>query len=78
MANLQKKDPEGEKLKDREGMIKHLREHVNYPASKQQLAEACNRMSHTPHEDRDWFMKTLPDKTYKSADEVMGALGMSA
>ncbi|VVB59712.1 Uncharacterised protein [uncultured archaeon] len=66
----------GANLKDKEGMVKHLREHIKYPANKQQLLEACNRMSDTAPEDKEWFRKTLPDKTYQNADEVIRALNL--
>lgn len=51
--------------------------HVSYPASKQDLVEACEKMSDVPKEDKDWFMKALPEKTYGSADEVKQTLGLN-
>ena len=52
----------------------HVREHMSYPASKDQLIQACNMMSHVPEADRKWFEETLPEGTYNSADEVLGKL----
>lgn len=55
-------------------MEEHIRKHLTYPATKKALVEACNRMSDVPKADRDWFEKNLPDRTYKTADEVIKAL----
>lgn len=61
-------------MKDKEGMLKHLREHIKWPATKQELVDACNKMSDIQEEDREMFRKTLPEGTYKDADEVIKAL----
>lgn len=53
----------------------HVREHLQYPASKQQLVEACNYMEHVPKATKEWFSKTLPERSYNSADEVIRAIG---
>jgi len=47
---------------------------VEYPTTKTQLVEACNRMMDVPEDLREWFIKTLPEGTYKTADEVLKAL----
>jgi len=52
----------------------HLKSHVQYPANKAQVVAACNGMSDVPHEDREWFAKTLPEGTYKDANGVLAAL----
>ncbi len=57
-------------------MMKHLN-HVDYPASKDDLIRACENMSDIPEEAKKWFMDKLPDSTFQSADEVKKALGMS-
>ncbi len=61
-------------MKNKEGLLKHLREHIKWPATKQELADACNKMSDIAEEDRETFRKNLPDGTYKDADEVAKAL----
>lgn len=54
--------------------IDHLRNHIDYPATAEEIKEACNDM-----EDVADTMKaqinTLPAGTYESADEVMAAVG---
>jgi hypothetical protein len=54
--------------------LEHAKNHVEYPATKKQLVEACNNMSDMPKAEREWFAKNLPDKTYKNANEVFKAL----
>jgi len=57
-------------------MKMHIKAHIEYPATKKQIVEACNNMSDVSAADRAWFSKTLPDKKYKSADDVIKALKM--
>ena len=52
----------------------HLKHHVEYPSSKKDVVAACNNMSEAPDADSAWFAETLPEGTYKSADEVVAAL----
>jgi len=52
----------------------HLKNHVKYPANRKQVTEACNNMMDVPAADREWFVKALPEGTYKSADEVVSAI----
>lgn len=60
-----------------EEMMAHLN-HVSYPASKQDLIQACENMSDMSQEDKQWFMERLPDRTFNDADEVKQALGASS
>jgi len=57
-------------------MKTHIREHLDYPATKQDLVQACNMMSEVPQADRQWFSDSLPDGTYNTADEVIAKLGL--
>jgi hypothetical protein len=52
----------------------HLKNHVMYPASRQQVVGACNNMSDAPQADREWFSSNLPEGTYQNAEQVLGAL----
>jgi len=52
----------------------HLKNHVKYPANREQVVAACNNMSDAPTDDRDWVSKNLPDGTYQNADQVVAAL----
>ncbi len=62
-------------MKDKKLAMDHLKNHHTYPATKQELAEACQNMSEFSEEDKKWFIDNLPEKTYNNAEEVMMALG---
>lgn len=61
---------------DMQEMMDHLKSHVTYPATKQDIWMACNNMSHVPEDHRKTFMDKVPDGTYNSAEDVMKAAGM--
>jgi len=54
----------------------HIQEHMDYPGTKDDLVKRCEDMSDVPAEEKDWFVQSLPDGTYNSADEVLKALGL--
>ena len=54
--------------------LEHIKRHISYPATKRQAVEACNNMMDVPAEDREWFSKNLPDRTYNSAQDLLVAL----
>lgn len=64
------------KMQNMQGILEHLEKHQKYPASKDELVKECDELSDFSKGDKEWFMKNFPDKTYKSADEVIGALGL--
>lgn len=65
-------DPKAEeKMKE---LMDHLKDHVSYPASKQDIIESCNMMEHVPGEDKEWVIENLPDGMYENAGEVKLAL----
>jgi len=57
-----------------ENELSHLKNHIQYPADRNQVVSACNNMSDAPEDDRNWFSKTLPEGTYENADQVVSAL----
>jgi len=63
-------------MKDVKNAIKHLREHQKYPATREDLVAECDGLSDFSEEDKKWFEEHLPEGTYKSAEEVMVALGI--
>ena len=63
-------------MDDMKEMMEHLKSHMTYPATKQDIWKACNQMSHVPDSDKKMFMDKVPEGTYASADEVMKAAGM--
>lgn len=52
----------------------HLKNHVDYPASRSEVVAACNNMSDLVEEDREWFSKNLPEGRYSKAEDVLTAL----
>lgn len=57
-----------------QAVLIHTKKHVEYPATKKDLLEACNNFSDVPSAEKEWVVNNLPAKTYKSAIEVMEAL----
>lgn len=64
-------------MKNMQGAVDHLKTHQKYPATKAQLVAECNNLSDFDESDKKWFMDTLPEGNYNSAEEVMKALGMT-
>ncbi len=58
----------------RKEIYEHVQGHVDFPADKGKIIASCNRMDDVPKEDREWFERTLPDRTYESPDDVIKAL----
>lgn len=61
---------------DKAKTIEHIKAHVGYPATRDQLVQACNNMSEFSAEDKAWFAKALPKGTFKTANDVIKALRM--
>jgi len=57
-------------------LVNHLQNHIKYPATKQTIVESCNNMAHVPASTRSWAEQQLPERTFKSADEVVKTLGL--
>ncbi len=62
-------------MQNKEGTIAHLKNHISYPASAEDLKKACNNLSDFSEADKKEFSDSLPGGTYNSADEVIKALG---
>ncbi len=61
---------------DKDNMTTHIKEHISYPTTKTEMIKACNDMADIQADDKEWFIKTLPEGNYESADEVIKALGL--
>jgi hypothetical protein len=55
--------------------LDHLRDHISYPATAEELKKACNDMEDVDEELRKEFNENIQDGTYNSAEEVMKAVG---
>jgi hypothetical protein len=62
-------------MQDMENAKMHLKEHQKYPATKAELIAECDSLSDFSDADKKEFSSKLPKGTYKSAEEVMTALG---
>ncbi len=67
--NMQRSEQSGMKTG-----LEHLKNHVEYPATKNDIVTACNNLSDIPQADKEWFEKNLPDRTYNNAEEVLAAV----
>ncbi|HEY4717432.1 MAG TPA: hypothetical protein VIH14_00305 [Anaerolineales bacterium] len=56
-----------------ESLEEHIRGHVNYPASRDQILTSCLAEGFSK-EEAEMANSHLQDKTYNSAEEVMEAL----
>ena len=61
---------------DTKELMSHLQNHIKYPATKRTIVESCNQMAHVPADSRAWVEQKLPDRNYKSANEVVMQLGL--
>lgn len=61
---------------NKENVMGHLKNDQKFPATREELLEECNHLSDFTKDDKEWFMKSLPDGTYNSAEEVMAAIGI--
>lgn len=58
--------------------VDHVKTHVTYPATTEQLLAACEGWTDvdpTLMEQAKMKMEGMPGKTWKTADEVLAALG---
>ena len=62
-------------MKDIKNAIAHLNEHQTFPATRVELVKTCNGLSDFSDDDKKWFEKNLPEGNYKSAEEVIKAIG---
>jgi hypothetical protein len=53
---------------------KHFREHVQYPASRAAVLAACADTPEFSAGEKKWLADNLPDRTFASADDIVGAL----
>jgi hypothetical protein len=62
------------KKPDMKKVAAHLREHVKYPASRQQILDACAETPEFTDAEKAWAAAHLPEGTYASADDVLKVL----
>jgi hypothetical protein len=73
-ADAPKADQSASATPDQAKAIKHMREHVKYPATRDAILAACADTPEFSAAEKSWFAKNLPPGEYKSADDVIKAL----
>ncbi len=53
----------------------HLKNHQTYPATRAALLASCKDLMDFSDAEKKWFADHLAEGTYKSAEEVLTALG---
>lgn len=61
----------------KEEVIKHIENDIAFPATKDEMVEACDEMSDVPRADKQWFIESLPPGLYENAGEVKQALNLA-
>ena len=61
-------------MDDVKGVIHHIKDHQDYPATKEEMVAECENLMDFSDGDKKWFSENLPDKTYNSAEEVLKTL----
>ncbi len=51
--------------------IGHIKSHIYYPATKEEIVTSCRNMSEVPTHDKIWLEQTLPERKYDNAVEVL-------
>jgi hypothetical protein len=61
---------------DMKKLAQHLQEHPQkYPATRADLLAACDGLAEFSAGEKRWYADHLPEGTYKSAAEVLKAIG---
>src|SRR5882724_11316339 len=55
---------------DRQKSLTHFKEHVSYPATRQQILAACAQTKEFGEAEKQWIADNLPEGSYANADAV--------
>jgi hypothetical protein len=61
---------------DAERLVKHLEEHVSYPASRADVLASCAQTPEFTEGEKEWTAEHLPDGNYENAEATIQALGI--
>ena len=59
---------------DRRNAEEHIRNHVTYPATAEDIKKACNNLSDFSPEDKQWMNQHLPAGRYETPEAVIRAV----
>ncbi len=60
---------------DRKNAEEHIREHISYPTTGDEIMKSCNNLEHFTDADRKWMGEHLPMGRFESPEAVIQALG---
>jgi hypothetical protein len=60
---------------DRKNAEEHIRNHISYPTTGDEIKMACSNMSHFSAADKRWMNEHLPAGRYENSEAVMRAMG---
>ena len=59
---------------NREKALAHIRQHVTYPATREQILQACAQTKEFAEGEKQWVADNLPEGSYPNADAVIRVL----
>jgi hypothetical protein len=59
-----------------QAFITYLHDQQEFPATQDELVEACNAFEDISDADKDWFIDTLPEGVYTSPEDVIQSLDL--
>ena len=63
-------------MPDRDRFATHARDHIEYPASREVVLEACADTDEFTEAEKQWVADHLAEGTYSDADQLLTALGI--
>lgn len=54
--------------------LDHLKNHIEYPATREEAIAACNNFADVPKAEAEWFANNLPKGKYKNPEELVKTL----
>ena len=59
---------------DMKKVSSHLLQHQSYPATRAELITSCFNLEDFSAVEKKWFIASVPNRKFKSADEVVAAI----
>jgi hypothetical protein len=63
---------------DREKLVTHTRAHLELPADRAKILEACADTPEFSEGEKQWISEHLPEGDYTTPEDVLAALGIPA
>jgi len=59
---------------NREKAVAHIKQHVTYPATREQILATCAQTKEFAEGEKQWVADNLPEGSYSNADDVIRVL----